>query len=419
MKIAIMGAVDSVEKIYDVLSSDYKNVEFVKYAQDEIKKLADLAENLDADVEGIFFTGVAVYTELKSKLNFKQPVVYTQRGTVGIIKALLDFQKDFESTRDLNLAFDIVSEKELKDVLDEFSIEIKGYTIKKYTSLEKEEDYISYYIKQYNDKKIDCVFTSFGYIYNYLKMINIPVYRIQTTNIDIKNQFVKLLNIINLKKIDKRVIQIQLVKASGVHQKDFEEELQLYAREIEGLFQTTGEGEYLIISNKGALLSHENLMSFRQIIDKQKDAQAVIGTGIGEGLTLYQSETNARNALRKSLAEKKSNIYFYDGEHVIGPITTEAELQYKNVFDKDTVALAKQIGISSQYIEKIISIISKLGRDEFTSQELSEILSISERSVNRILKKIIDAGYGKETNVETSLSAGRPRRIIKIQLSSQ
>lgn len=96
---------------------------------------------------------------------------------------------------------------------------------------------------------------------------------------------------------------------------------------------------------------------------------------------------------------------------------SKGQIKYKNLSDEKTIQLSKEIGISSQYIEKINGVINKLGRDEFTSQELAEILSISERSANRILKKIIDTGYGEESNLENSLGPGRPRRKIKMKLS--
>nr|WP_232010564.1 hypothetical protein [Fusobacterium varium] len=38
---------------------------------------------------------------------------------------------------------------------------------------------------------------------------------------------------------------------------------------------------------------------------------------------------------------------------------------------------------------------------------------MSERSVNRILKKIIENGYGEEAEFENTPGAGRPRRKIK------
>ena len=416
MKIAIMGATDSVEKIYDVLSKEYRDIEFTKYAEDEIKNLINMARNIDPVIDGIFLTGIGVYSSLTSKIKFEQPVVYTERGIIGIIKAIVDFRKDYKDTKDLRIGLDIIRENDLLDVFNEFNIEVKGYDIQKYLPSKDEEDYIRYYLQKYENKEIDCIFTSFGHIYNYFKSRNIPVYRIQATNIDIKNRFNELKNNIRLKNIHERVIQIQIIQVINGANEFLQEEILAYSKEIEGMMQVVNPDEYLIISNKGALLSQENINSLSEIINNCRHNNIILGIGIGEGITLYQSETNARNALRKSVSEKQSNVYFYDGENVVGPIGGKGEIKYKNISNEKTMALSKEVGISSQYIERLYGVISKLGRDEFTSLELSEILSISERSANRILKKIIDTGYGEESNLENSLGAGRPRRKIKIKL---
>ncbi|SHE81603.1 hypothetical protein SAMN02745784_01899 [Tissierella praeacuta DSM 18095] len=425
MKIAIMGASDSVQKIHRILSQENKDIEFIQYAEDEIKKLIDMAKSIDSKIDGIFFTGIGVYSELSSQIRFEQPVVYTERGIIGIIKALCEFRMDWGDIKNTKIALDIIQEKDLLDVFNEFNINVRSYDIQRYLPSKSEEDYLRYYIKKYEDKQIDCVFTSFGYIYNYLKSHNIPVYRIQATNIDIKSRFDELKNSIQLKNIHERVIQIQVIQVvegdpklynSTEGQLQLEEEILMYSKEIEGMMQTINPSEYLIISNKGALLSAENINSLSKIINNCKLSNIVLGVGIGEGVTIYQSEINARNALRKSSFEKQGNIYFYDGENVVGPIMRKSQIKYKNLANKKTLQLSKEIGISYQYIEKINGVINKLGRDEFTSQELSEILCISERSANRILKSIIDKGYGEESNLENSLGAGRPRRKIKIKL---
>lgn len=425
MKIAIMGASDSVEKIYKVLSQENKDIEFIKYAEDEIKKLIDIAKNIDFAIDGIFFTGIGVYSQVSSQIKFEQPIVYTERGLIGIIKAFWQFNMEWEDIENTRIALDIIEERDLIDVFNEFNINVKSYNIQKYLPSRKEEDYKNYYLEKYREKEIDCVFTSFGYIYNYLKKKNIPVYRIQATNIDIKNTFVQLKSKIQLKNINERVIQVQVIQIVEESRQVYdnlykeiglEEKVLKYSREIEGMMQTISPYEYLVISNKGAALSLENINSLYNIINYCDKREIIVGTGIGEGETFYQSERNARNALRKSVFDKKGDIYFYDGENVVGPIMKKQQIEYKNLVDKKSLELAKEIGISYQYIEKINSIINKLGRDEFTSKELSEILAISERSTNRILRKIIDNGYGEESNLENSLGVGRPRRKIKIKL---
>ena len=61
------------------------------------------------------------------------------------------------------------------------------------------------------------------------------------------------------------------------------------------------------------------------------------------------------------------------------------------------------------FINKIKSIIKKKEKNSFTSSELSELLNITERSTNRIIKKIIESGYAS-VEFENSPGAGRPRR---------
>ncbi|MEG0771855.1 hypothetical protein [Clostridium sp.] len=427
MKIAIMGASDSVEKVYKVLSPEHKDIEFIKYAEDEIKKLIDMTKNLDTEIDGIFLTGIGVFSKITSKARLEIPVVYTERGIIGIIKALLDFSIKSGDTKDTRIALDIIEEKDLIDVLNEFNIEVKSYDIQKYLPSKNEEDYLKYYLERYEEGNIDCIFTSFGYIYNYLKRHNIPVYRIQATNIDIKNQFFKLKNSINLKNLNECAVQVQIIQVvkENVSTQDskndefqLEEAILMYSKEIEGMMQVIDSNEYLIISNKGAALSVENINSLYSMISNCKLRDIILGVGIGEGVTIYQSENNARNALRKSTSEKLGNIYFYDGKNVVGPILKKNQIKYKNLVDEEALKLSKEIGISYQYIEKIGSVIKKLGRDEFTSKELAEILFISERSANRILKSLIDKGYGEESNIENSLGAGRPRRKVKIKLKA-
>lgn len=424
MRIAIMGASDSVDKIYKILSQDNKEIEFIKYKEDEIKSLINIAKNMETNIDGIYLTGIGVYSELSSEIKFEQPVVYTERDVLGVVRALYEFCMEWGDTKDTRIALDLIEEDDLIDILDEFDIKIKSYNIQKYLPSKRESDYLNYYLEEYNNGRIDCVFTSFGYIYSYLKEHNTPVYRVQATNIGIKSQFAKLKNEIMLENIEEKVTQVQIIQVvegdvEQYNRRDenlsLEEEILKYSNEIEGMMQTISPCEYLIISNKGALLSKENIRHLSEIITHCKSKDIVLAVGIGEGVTMYQTESNARNALRKSSAEKLGNIYFYDGETVVGPILKKNKIEYKNLVDEEALQLSKKIGISYQYIERINGVIRKLGRNEFTSKELSEILSISERSANRILKNILDKGYGEESGLEYSLGVGRPRRKVRIK----
>ena len=243
---------------------------------------------------------------------------------------------------------------------------------------------------------------------------------------NIKEEFKNLINTIKYKKIEKSLVCVQIIKLiESANQNrvkgnllenkiEFEKDLLAYSKEMEGNIQITSDNEYLILSNKGLIYNKENLKTINSIVSEKYKEIFLIGIGIGEGATIHQSEKNARNALKLSVTEGKNNIYFYDGLEIKGPLMNEKEIKYINFIDKDIADLSKKIGISSSYIEKIKSIMKKLEKNTFTSEDLAGFLNITERSVNRLLKKIIENGYGEENKFENPTGAGRPRRIIKI-----
>lgn len=425
MKIAIIGAPDSVEKIYNILSSEYKEVNFFKYPKEKIEEMIPLIQKLENDMDGIYLTGIGVYSSLNLKTDLSNKTfVYTKRGEMGIIKAFLYLQKDYETIENLKIGIDLVEEKILKDVFDEYEIKIKAYYLQEYEYSKTEEEYLKNYLKKLEKKEIDCVITAFGYIYYYLKRLNIPVYRLQATNTEIKSEFKKLELMTKIKKLEKTGIGVQIIKLikkniSELTQKtlqsknNFETQLLNYAKEIQGNIQFLGNEEYYILANKGLLLEEESLKKINTLIKDTTKKDFYIGIGIGEGQTILQAETNGRKALKLSLSKNKNEIYFYDGENITGPLLTKNVLQYKDSVDKDIFELSKKIGISSTYLEKLKSIIKKYSKNTFSSKELAEIFEISERSVNRLLKKIIENGYGEEAEFENTPGAGRPRRKIK------
>ncbi|MDU1911326.1 hypothetical protein [Fusobacterium sp.] len=425
MKIAIIGAPDSVEKIYNILSSEYKNANFLKYPKEKIEEMIPLIQKLENDVDGIYLTGIGVYSSLNLKTDLSdKTIVYTKRGEMGIIKAFLYLQKDYESIDNLRIGMDLIEEKTLKDILEEYEIQIKNYYLQEYEYSKTEEEYLKNYLEKLKTKEIDCIITAFGYIYYYLKRLNIPVYRLQATNTEIKLEFKKLELMAKIKELEKIGIGVQIIKLvkkniSELTQKTlqnkntFETKLLEYTREIQGNIQFLGNEEYYILANKGLLLEEESLKTITALIKNTSKKDFYAGVGIGEGQTILQAEAHGRKALKLSLSKNKNEIYFYDGKNVSGPLLTENMLQYSDSVNKDIFELSKKIGISSTYLEKLKSIIKKYGKNTFSSKELAGIFEISERSVNRLLKKIIENGYGEEAEFENTPGAGRPRRKIK------
>lgn len=426
MRIAIVGASDSVEKIYSILSKKYNEIEFILKKEDKIENTLKIIKEIESEVEGIYLTGIGVYYSLlnNKELEISKPVVYTKRGSIGLIKSFWELQKDSIVGNEIKLGWDIVEEHILTEVIKEFEVELKGSYYQKYEPNKIENEYLENYLEKYKSKEINCIFTAFGYIYNKLKEKKIPVYRLQATNIEIENDFVALLNKIVLNSKNSG-LGVQIIKINsnknGFDKNNLELKMEIekslleYSKKVEGNIQISDEKEYMIISNIDILQGDESLKEILFLKSRFEGQNEELAVGIGEGKTIFQAERNARVALKLSL-NKEGKIFYSNGKVVKGPLLNSKELEYKRDSDERTKTMAEEIEISPIYLEKIKSMIRKKKKDSFTSIEIAEVLNITTRSVNRIIKKIIEKNYAEIVQVENSITAGRPRRIIKFKI---
>ncbi|WP_300343630.1 hypothetical protein [Fusobacterium sp.] len=425
MRIAIVGAGDSVEKIYNILSKKYKKIEFILKKEDKIENTLKIIKEIESEVEGIYLTGIGVYYSLlnNKELEINKPVVYTKRGSIGLIKSFWELQKDSLIGDNIRLGWDIVEEHIFNEVVKEFDIELKGSYYQKYEPNKTENEYLENYLEKYKSKEINCIFTAFGYIYNKLKEKKIPVYRLQATNIEIENDFVALLNKIILNEKNSG-LGVQIIKINsnktGFDKNNLELKMEIekglleYSKKVEGNIQISDEKEYMIISNIDILQGDESLKEILALKSRFEGQNEELAVGIGEGKTIFQAERNARVALKLSLT-KEGKIFYSNGKVVKGPLLNSKELEYKRDSDERIKTMAEEIEISPIYLEKIKSMIKKKKKNSFTSVEIAEVLNITTRSVNRIIKKILEKDYAEIVQVESSITAGRPRRVIKFK----
>ena len=119
MRIAIVGAADSVDKIYNILEKKYIDIEFVLKKEDKIEKIHEVLEEIKDEVDGIYLTGIGVYYSLvnNSKFDLEKPVVYTRRGSIGLIKSFWELKEEKNNILNLKLGIDVVEEEILLNVL--------------------------------------------------------------------------------------------------------------------------------------------------------------------------------------------------------------------------------------------------------------------------------------------------------------
>lgn len=416
MKIVIIGANDSVNKIIDILQNSYKNITFIPVIHDETENIEEIFAEIPSDIDGIFATGIGVYNKL-CEFGFNSSISYASHGPMGLLKSFFDASKQNVILDGKNLSFDILDNNDLIDVLDEFNISINKYYLPKYEANQSETFYLENHLKLYHENKIDYIFTSFGYIYSLFKNLNLPVYRIYPSKIDVKSSFNSLLNDIGMKKLEKKSLLVYkfnlLNKENLNHTKSI---LYKYSNSIEGVLTEYNSDSFLIISNKNFDKNIDPKFNIRNFLEYNNLSNILVG--LGTGSTLAKAINNANIAIESS--NEKSWIHYYDGLAIKEYESIIGDCEQLLLSSERINEIAQDTGIKTKYIELINLSISNLDRNVFTSSELSDILGITVRSVNRILNSLIENNYAYELkNTTVNEGTGRPKRQIKIDFTNK
>ncbi|MBF4692207.1 hypothetical protein [Fusibacter ferrireducens] len=418
MKIGVIGPKDSIEKVINV-EKEYGGIEFVYYEAHTLKDSIGVAEKCQEETDGILFTGCGIYDHVSQMISLYKPNKFTPHNETSLFTLILN-EKNIEIQ---NCSIDIIEENIVRDIVAESNL--KKCSVLPRNPKFTEEDYIKFHDENWNSGDFDAVFTCFSAIYDYYKKREIPVYRLYTTKFAIRNTISQLISDIKNKQIDDSKISVQVIKiyVSENYRRtklddldkvlDFEKELITYLRTINGAIFNFSWNEFIIFTTKGSIKSLEAKSMFHKIITKSKFR---ICSGVGIGNNASEAEYNAFEALKYSEENKENCLFFMNEDQVVeGPILEPNNLSYSsNTMNTNLEEISKITELSTNFLQKISSVIKLYGKDCFTSAELANYLGIGERSGRRILKKLVDGGYGSIVASKNKPGAGRPTNIIKI-----
>ncbi|MGL6063998.1 MAG: hypothetical protein ACRC0S_02835 [Fusobacteriaceae bacterium] len=425
MKVAIIGPKDSCEKICAVVKKYYSDfipvicpVSRIENAYLEVKKI-------EKNCNAIIFSGIGVKTKVEEKMKIVLPSVYIPHLAASVIKALWEQNIKFPKCK--TIIVDSVEPSDVADLIEELKIKNMKIHIKPYSSTSKEEEYFHYH-EDFHLKSKDVVsIVGLGWVYEELKKNKRKAVRLYPIISTIKQSIKELKHKLDILNIEESTIGVQILKIKSEIDLDqykimerkskIEYEIISYLKEIQGSIFNIGWDKYIIYTTKGALYNEENTILLRKILKKLEKNKIILAIGNGYGKTAYESETNAKKALKESLKENRSSIYELDNKKLKGPLLSYEELEYEYIIENEEIKkISTELKINPLYLKKLEALIKKYSKNSFTSEELSNYLDISIRSSNRLIKKIVDSGYGKKTLVEMTNTVGRPREIVEFYL---
>lgn len=136
--------------------------------------------------------------------------------------------------------------------------------------------------------------------------------------------------------------------------------------------------------------------------------------GIGYGKTANDSKRNAFEGLKmaRNYASGSAFVVFENSEF-FGPIDSGKQEEKKETLDERLYTISKESGISINTVHKILKIVLDAETPEFTSKELAILTNTSIRSMDRIILRLVDAGYCEVVSEKLISQFGRPSRILR------
>ena len=433
IKIGIIGSEDTVMRMMTLkeefsgqavlLPFSYKN-------KDEmIEKSCDAG--LSSDV--LLYSGEAPYKATYSKDKLKKPALYIPRLGTSFYRTLWQIREDGIPMR--RISSEVLPEFEIRETMGELGLQVDKIYIRKidFANGFSYEDIAKYHWELFSEGKTDVIITGLTKVHKILNERGVPAYKVYPTKHLIREYIKKAIILGKVDEMKKTQTAVQIIKMKITGEKDYnssnfeeikenlEKQLMIYTRQHLGSLFPSENDEYLIFTHRGAMEQMVEIFDFNENWNFKKYPGILFHSGIGYGSNVNEAEYNAKVAMKHALKYDFSCIFYMDESgSVTGPLGQNKKplLTYTVSAGEDEKIrmIAEDTSLSPAYISKIQHLIVTIGRQELDAKVVSEYLGISDRSARRILKVLVDSGYGDMIYTASKAKTGRPRKIYKIKL---
>lgn len=438
MKLGIVGHPRMINIITQLIRKHYGSydVEAIPFISTESSEtVADYIKENEYIYDGLLFTGKIPYDLINSKIISRKPWAYVNLDSSQLLKVLLKaiLKYGYDIKR---ISIDSFSKEEVYDIYEQLELGDSGRDIqisdKKSFSPSFLLELEKFHRENFVNNKVSFCITGISRVYESLVKENVPCVILDPTLSSVK----EALDILKLKmKIQRTqndnivVVSVErdlpneyaLVKENeyqlALDSMKISESIYLFAQRIQAAVVEQEMGRYLLFTTKNLFeIETDRLQKFSLLDSHNTQRFGTLSIGIGYGETTREAKYNASLGLLKAKKGGGNQAYKVQHNSYIGPINPNVENSSNNI-DGVFQTIAFESGISINSILKIQLIMDQEKRDSFTSVELAELYGVSLRSMNRMIEKLINAGYVKIVGRRILSTAGRPRRVLKFKFN--
>ncbi|WP_455580984.1 winged helix-turn-helix transcriptional regulator [Dysosmobacter sp.] len=432
MKIGVIGPEITANVIKRVSERELPDVQFVYRCSEFYEESAELADayQKERDVDAILFTGPTNFAYARKRLTPTIPWSYLPHSRTAALQAFLEAIAVHSSNLKA-ISVDRYDPNLLQQVLEGVGIHGTAIFRAPYDFEEPgfEKKLLDFHRRCYQSGQVSACFTSMEHIMEPLRVEGIPCVRIYPAEEVVQEQVyhLQILNISareNQGKLAVIVIHFDYIFDEEEdlfirewekmkYQNEFKEQVYAAAQRMEAAVFGSGLDQFFIATSRNMLMNgflkkyeHWKLLQFGQ-----RSPAFRVWLGIGIGNTMLEAKSRAHMALNHSMADRPGSSYLAEDEHQATRLQAAGS---EGSAEHSASYFARKIQVGIDTLEKIDRVLREYG-DTVTSDELSERLGITPRSVNRILSRLEEEGcvtlVGKR-----STGKGRPARVMRLTL---
>jgi hypothetical protein len=440
MKIGVVGPKASVERILFVANQMGLDIEFIPFPYKNHEEIATCIQENDRKVNRWLFSGIIPYVQAKSVLGMKENFSYCLTGGgAALYKCFfqMGFQRqksvwqgasiDIFDTRDVQKLFHEVFQEVLQEALEELKIPIHSVYTKTFDLEVDTDTLVQFHQNLWIAGKTNGAITCLERVYQKLQNQGVPVYWVSPTKMEIRKTLELIIEkektayykemqissvVISIKELEKNIIK------TSEHYKVQRLELRIkdvllkLCESIDGHLVEQSNGRYKIFGSRGVIERElDRFQRTQEQLEIEFGSPVLIGVGFGK--TAFSAEVKAHHAIRHAQEKAQATIVLmYEDDMIVELVGGTENLSYSST-SNDPVLLEKlrqaQVNLKAYQRIKAISISS--GWDSFTSSELAQHMSVTERNVRRILKSLQLVGLVDCVGNKTQSNRGRPSKI--------
>lgn len=422
--IGVIGTKEVVQQIQQVLKTFPTFLPLFHVVEKECDIQA-AAQQMSRSVEVLLLSG-PLPSRLVKEQQLPVPVHYVPVTEAGLYKALLTASR--HAQLDKGISVDSLTSLIVARALKELNLRQLPYVVYNGPAYSSADKLVSFHHQQHRAEKCSVVFTGVQTVAEQLAELGIPACWMAPSDQDIivalerallstqsrKNKEAQIVvGIINIDDFEKRIVhsvnehEVQMLKL------DIQRAVLRYVESLDGYFTYLGGDEYLFFTTRGIFERETGGYKAIPLAKEFKQSFSLnLSLGIGFGMTASKAGSNAREALRKAKGAGGNSCFIVreDGS-IIGPLemsepmkATLAPLDYK------LVKQAENAGMTSNYLCKLATYMTKHEKYEYNVHELSLMLNITVRSAHRLLLMWMDNGLVEVSRLE-KVPKGRPRQM--------